>query len=242
MDATKNHLEAKEGTSGPSVFILKCIFLGTKFDLGYALDTFYDDKLQSTVRSFQAKYNIASDGNFGQETRKKLFQILNINLDDIPHTVLSVSDLALQPSGEIFQWPPSQIIIPFGNKNLRTSEGYYKLLPPYLDWPGAHNNPVGATMGTSVFIAKCLFLGTEYYRSYSLNTQFCNILAETIRVFQSANGLEMDSCFGQDSRRVFNNIYGRDLEAIPRQVLLEPNRALQPDGSLLSWPPAIIIA
>lgn len=241
MDAPANHPQSNGTTQGPSVFIVKCLLLGTPFDEGYALNTDSCLGFKATTMNFQRAHGIDPDGNFGQDTRLKFYEDYGINLDKIPHSILRMPDFALQPNSELIMWPPGEIIIS-ADKNLRTAEGFYRLLPPYLDWPKAHRNPIGVTAGPSVFIVKCLLLGTSYWERYNLDTAFCDKQAQTIIRFQKDNGLEPDGCFGQDTRTKFLERYGRNLEAIPRKILMEPDTAIQPDGKIISWPPKIVLA
>lgn len=241
MDAPANHPQSNGTTQGPSVLILKCIFLGTEFDEGYRLDNIYCLGLRATIMRFQQTNGIDIDGNFGQETRNAFYKFLGINLEQVPHSILRIPDFALQPNGELLMWPPGEIIVSTDN-NLRTADGFYRLLPTYLDWPKAHQNPISITGGPSVFIVKCLFLGTKYWQKYNLDTNFCDELARTIIFFQKSNSTDADGCFGQATRERFYECFGRKLETIPRKLLVESDTAIQPDGHVISWPPKIILA
>lgn len=240
MDSPFNHPSAVGTTKGVSVFVLKCIWLGTHFDEGYLLDTVSCRGLESTVRTFQRKREINVDGNFGQGTRQDFFRYFGVNLESVPNSVLRMPDMALQPNGEIIMWPPSDIILGI-DSICRTTAGQYRLLPTYLDWPGAHSYPIGQTSGPSVFIVKCLFLGTKYFTGYQLNTTFCDGLAKTLAKFQTDNSTDPDSCFGQGTRARFFDCFGRNLEEVSRQVLTEADTALQPDGRVMSWPPRVYL-
>jgi len=243
MDSPSNHPQAIGTTRGVAVLVLKVIFLGTPFDKNeYELNCDYCGGLESTIRRFQNSVDIEVDGNFGQGTRKEFFRHFGINLEDVPHTLLRMQDTALQPNGELVMWPPSSGILMIHNSRQMTSGQQYRLLPSYLDWTGAHENPIGPTMGPSVFMVKCLFAGTASYQGYPLNTTFCNGLARTIAHFQASCGLEVDSCFGQGSRAAFAARYGRNLEEVPRQYLTEADTAIQPDGHVIAWPPAIVLS
>ncbi|MDD4611372.1 MAG: peptidoglycan-binding domain-containing protein [Patescibacteria group bacterium] len=197
--------------------------------------------LEKAISSFQSAVYIEADGNFGQATRQKFYVHFGINLDAVPYTVLHMPDVALQPNGEIILWPPHSGIILPQHENSRTPGGLYRLLPTYMDWQGSHTSPAGFTTGPSTFLLKCLFIGTEYCKGYLLNTVFDEGLAATISAFQRANGLEADGCFGQETRKFFWNKFGRNLEDISRQVLAENNYAIQSDGHVIAWPPALIL-
>lgn len=242
MDAPQNHSDAKGVTKGPSVFILKCIFMGTKWDDGYFLDDQYCNGLMSTIKSFQASQNIDSDGNFGQDTRGAFQAALGIHVDKIPYSIMRIPDMALQPSGEILMWPPEAMIVSGYGEQFRTPDGDYRLLPTYMDFPGAHETPIGSTMGPSVFILKCLFLGTEYWSPEVLmNVGFCENLANVIANFQAKNSTDVDKCFGQGTRERFYEKFQRNLEMIPRKILFGSDTAIQPNGDVCAWPPQVVI-
>lgn len=153
MDCPSNHPEVKAGiTKGPGVFFVKCILLGTRWDAGYTLDGIFCDGLKNTIASMQQDLGIEVDGNFGQETRQNLAKALGMNLDDIPYTLLAMSDTALQPDGQSISWPQGSTIITLDSNQRRTSNGEICLLPPYMDWAGAHQNPMGTTQGPGVFM------------------------------------------------------------------------------------------
>jgi len=240
MDAPMNHPRSAIKTFGTAVFILKCIFLGTRFDQGFALDNEYCEALKKTIEAFQDRVLIEMDGNFGQATRQKFFVNFGIDLDAIPHSVLRLPDVALQPNGELIIWPPGQIIN--SSKETKTSGGLYKILPPYMDYEGVHVGAAGKTSGPSVFVVKCLLIGTEYYKGYLLDTTFCDGLAKTISAFQKHSGIDADGCFGQGTRACFRKITGRNLEEVPRQVLAQTDLAIQPDGYVITWPPKLVLA
>lgn len=243
MDSKGSHPKAKDGTYGPCVFIVKCLFLGTRWDDGgFPLDCIFDPGLERAIVRFQRENSLLPDGCFGQETRKTLLKIIHVNIDSIPHSVLNTVDLALQPTGEMLQWPPSSLVIPNDGRLLLGD--YYRLLPPYIDHPSAHPcGTVGQSMGVSLFILKCLFSGTEYSRKgYPLDINFCSGLYACLRNFQISRNIGVDGCFGQETRKSFAQTFGRDLEQVSRKVLREPSRALQPDGRLIAWPPEITLA
>jgi hypothetical protein len=242
MDSPENHPKIQREIGGSIAFLLKAFLLGSKFDQGFKLDTNHCTALTESIRHFQREKNVDQDGNFGQDTRRALMALLGINVDQIPYSVLTGSDTALQPSGECLPWPPDSLIISPSTK--RTSLGEICLFPPYLDWPKAHENPVGMTQGPSVFILKCLFALTDYFQvgRYKFNAMFCDGLANTIALFQRGNGIEVDSCFGQDTRSTFHAYFKRDIEEVPRSVLTGSNMAIQPNGSVVAWPPQVAIA
>ena len=247
MDSPDNHPEVQIGTTkGPCVFVLKCFLLGSKYDTGYLLDDIYCSAFKQVIINLQSDLRIDVDGNFGQGTRQALTGLLGINLDSIPYSFLAMSDAALQPDGQSVVWPQGNTIIVPGylTGQRRTSTGEICLLPPYMDWSGAHENPMGMTQGPSVLILKMLFALTEYFtvKSYFFNTMFDDKFAEMLATFQAGNQLGIDSCFGQKARAGFKTCFGRNLEDIPRSVLTGANTAIQPDGSVVAWPPQIILA
>lgn len=237
------HPHTSQHTKGACVFILKCLFLGTSWDTGdFTLDTQFDHDLEDTIRAFQNAHGLTADGCFGQDTRKKFFEVLGINVDSIPFSMLTNIDLALQPTGEIVQWPPSSLIILGSNNTL--PDGSYRLLPPYIDHPSVHTSgSIGQSMGVSIFIVKCLFAGTEFVKMpFFLDITFCMALHTCLTFFQKKQNIEIDGCFGQETRRAFHKHFSRDIEMIPRNVLHEQSRALQPDGRIIAWPPEITLS
>ncbi len=245
MDSPDNHPEVTVATTkGPCVFVIKCILLGSRFDAGYKLNDVFCQELKKTIENLQSFLKIEIDGNFGQETRNKLMTLIGVNIDDIPYTLFGMSDTALQPDGQSIVWPQGSNIITLDSNQRRTSTGEICLFPPYMDWAGAHSSPMGITQGPSVFILKCLFALTSHFTAgcYRLNTMFCNDFATMLAGWQTSHKAIIDSCFGQDARDIFQKCFGRNLENVPRSVLTGASTAIQPDGSVVAWPPQIIIA
>jgi hypothetical protein len=247
MDAPDNHPEIQVGTTkGPCVFVLKCILLGSKYDTGYLLNDLYCQAFKQAIINLQSDLKLDTDGNFGQDTRRTLTNLLGINIDDIPYSLLAMSDTALQPDGQSIVWPQGGTIIVEGylNGQRRTSSGEICLFPPYMDWAGAHENPMGLSQGPSVLILKLLFALTDYFTigKYPFNALFDDGFAGILATFQAGNQLSIDSCFGQEARCGFKNCFGRDLEDLPRAVMTGANTAIQPNGNIIAWPPQIILA
>lgn len=94
-------------SSGPQVFILKCLLSGTRFedpDIPIVPDVFFDESLERAIKRLQKEAKIDQDGCFGPMTRTAFIRLTNIDIFNVTTTLLASPRRFRQPDGQVVQY------------------------------------------------------------------------------------------------------------------------------------------
>ncbi len=191
------------------VLFLKCVFAGSTRDgqyEKYELDNHLCKEFKKTLLAFKNDIGTADSDIFGPDDFTSLADVYNIDLRCVPASILSIPTIAIDPDGNLSAWPISR----------RRS-----LFPDYLDYHGIHPHCGVISQGPIVLLYKCLLCFIPYLSKveYNMDCIFDDVFAKTIASYQRHNDLDIDKCFGPDTRWNLSNFLGRDINAVSKVFL-----------------------